>query len=638
MSKNGKELKNINQDTNTSINSYNPKITYYETQPSNNSNLFKTSSNFYPYSHNNNFNSTLQSFDNKNKLKDYIIYLKSNLNSSYYANNDLNNEYNKLLNKLYKLNERIKNYNKEYDEMIISYEKNLEKNNKLKKDYNILIEEYKLCNSNTEQKIKDLYDIKNKLENDINIKTNENNNLIKDIKNKTEKIENLKNFMKLFNMNISLSKEKNKLLEIKEIKDKNEELVLNKNKLKNELLEKENTIIKYNKINDELSEEIKKLRYNSNTSEDKLNNNIPNYEELIFEENKNSTEINKKIIQNKILLKEIKQYLEKNNKNINPNEPNNIMINNNQILENDNSKIEPKISYQQKESQIEIISSPKSGKNIYTINKEGKLLSYSFDSKKYFYINTSLIKGWQTFYYSYIKNSEGSLLLNTLSGLFILTGNNYNKLYYYSQSKNDIFFIKSFQNNHKYGGMLLNNEGNKLYILGGMYTKAVEFFDIKNNSCGNLSNLITQRINSGYNILNNEYIIVFFGEGNNTIEMFDLNSNNNKENNKWIFIDYKSNIKIKELEGFMTYNMDDNVIILTGGKNNDKIMIFYLKEKYLDVTGIKINDNYEFFFGKEKCFNTIYNNNDNKNIIGMDIDGNIHCFNNDYEYNIFIFD
>ena len=186
--------------------------------------------------------------------------------------------------------------------------------------------------------------------------------------------------------------------------------------------------------------------------------------------------------------------------------------------------------------------------------------------------------------------------------------------------------------------MLLNNEGNKLYILGGMYTKAVEFFDIKNNSCGNLSNLITQRINSGYNILNNEYIIVFFGEGNNTIEMFDLNSNNNKENNKWIFIDYKSNIKIKELEGFMTYNMDDNVIILTGGKNNDKIMIFYLKEKYLDVTGIKINDNYEFFFGKEKCFNTIYNNNDNKNIIGMDIDGNIHCFNNDYEYNIFIFD
>jgi chromosome segregation ATPase len=188
MSKNGKELKNINQDTNTSINSYNPKITYYETQPSNNSNLFKTSSNFHPYSHNNNFNSTLQSFDNKNKLKDYIIYLKSNLNSSYYANNDLNNEYNKLLNKLYKLNERIKNYNKEYDEMIISYEKNLEKNNKLKKDYNILIEEYKLYNSNTEQKIKDLYDIKNKLENDINIKTNENNNLIKDIKNKTEKI------------------------------------------------------------------------------------------------------------------------------------------------------------------------------------------------------------------------------------------------------------------------------------------------------------------------------------------------------------------------------------------------------------------------------------------------------------------
>ena len=175
-----------------------------------------------------------------------------------------------------------------------------------------------------------------------------------------------------------------------------------------------------------------------------------------------------------------------------------------------------------------------------------------------------------------------------------------------------------------------------------MYTKTVEYFDIENNSTGYLPNLITKRINSGYNIINNEYLISFFGEGNNTIEILDLNNDNKNEDYQWRFLDYKSNITIQELKNFINYDIDDNIIILSGGNNNDKIMIFCFKKKYLDITDIIINNNNEFIFEKEKFFSNYiyenYNNEKRKDIIGMDSNGNIHFFNCNYEYNIYIFD
>ena len=70
--------------------------------------------------------------------------------------------------------------------------------------------------------------------------------------------------------------------------------------------------------------------------------------------------------------------------------------------------------------------------------------------------------------------------------------------------------------------------------------------------------------------------------------------------------------------------------------------MFYFKEKYLDVTDIIINFDElrnikELIFDKEKCFNIIYNSENNCNeIIGMDNEGNVHCFNDNYTYTIFV--
>ena len=96
----------------------------------------------------------------------------------------------------------------------------------------------------------------------------------------------------------------------------------------------------------------------------------------------------------------------------------------------------------------------------------------------------------------------------------------------------------------------------------------------------------------------------------------------------------------KELDGHIGFNIEENIIIIIGGNNKENVMIFYLKEKFLDITDIKVitdknSDIKKLYFDKEKCFNTIEDNN-NKEIIGMDNEGNVHCFNDDYAYTIFV--
>jgi len=100
-------------------------------------------------------------------------------------------------------------------------------------------------------------------------------------------------------------------------------------------------------------------------------------------------------------------------------------------------------------------------------------------------------------------------ILNTLAGLFILTGDNYNHLYYYSQSKNIIYLIMTLKYNHKYGGLILTKDKDKIIILGGIYTNEVELFNIQKNSLKKLPNLLSKRINSSYNIINYFNLFIF---------------------------------------------------------------------------------------------------------------------------------
>ena len=308
------------------------------------------------------------------------------------------------------------------------------------------------------------------------------------------------------------------------------------------------------------------------------------------------------------------------------------------------SKTQKKLS-QSQESIIDILTEPLKGSYLYSITNKGKLLSFNIALKKFAIIDSNMIEGWTSFIPNYLKNIEGSLLLNTLEGLFIITGSNHNVLYFYSQEKSLIAEIKSFSSCHKYGGLLLSpSPDNNLFAIGGdNENNEVELLSFDEDECKKLPNLLTRRINASYTFINCK-LYAIFGEENNTIEFLNIK----KLKNKWTKIDYKMADKkisrskyINNIYGHVSLPVDDQILIV-GGKNNKKMMVLDLDEKTIDITDMKIpfiDSVGEYLFDKEKFFNQTENeekkDQDGKNIkelIGMDTTGNVHVFDFNFNY------
>ena len=297
---------------------------------------------------------------------------------------------------------------------------------------------------------------------------------------------------------------------------------------------------------------------------------------------------------------------------------------------------------QSQESLIDILSAPLKGSYLYTITNKGKLLSFNITHKKFAIIDSNIIDGWTSFVPNYLKNIEGSLLLNTLEGLFIITGTNHNDLYFYSQEKNLIAKIIKFNSCHKYGGLLLSpSPDNTLFAIGGENNNnAVEQFSFDNEENKIIPNLLTKRINASYTFINSK-LYANFGVDNNTIECLNIK----KLKNKWTKIDYKMEDEnyINNIYGHVSLPVDDNILIV-GGKNNKKMMVLDLDEKTLDITDMKvpfIDVVGEYLFDKEKYFNQTHNDDKKdkdgktiKQLIGMDNSGNVHLF--DYNFNYIV--
>ena len=294
---------------------------------------------------------------------------------------------------------------------------------------------------------------------------------------------------------------------------------------------------------------------------------------------------------------------------------------------------------QSQESIIDILTTPLKGAYLYTITPKGKLLSFNIAQKKFAIIDSSIIDGWTSFIPNYLKNIEGSLLLNTLEGLFIITGNSFSDLYFYSQEKCLIAKITTFKYGHKYGGLLLSpSPDNNLFVIGGdCPNNEVELLSFEDDQNKEMPNLLTRRINASYTFINSK-LYAIFGQENDTIEFLNIK----KLKNKWNKIEYKMNKgKINNLYGHVSLPVQDNNILIVGGKNNKKLMVLDLDEKTLDVTDMKIpfiDTIEEYVFDKEKFFNQTVNeenkNKDGQNVkqlIGMDSYGNIHLF--DYNFN-----
>lgn len=62
---------------------------------------------------------------------------------------------------------------------------------------------------------------------------------------------------------------------------------------------------------------------------------------------------------------------------------------------------------------------------------------------------------------------EGTLLYNTLNGVYILTGAKTDTLYYYDSTLNKITKICRFSNSHDNGSIMYDTISNCLYVFGG---------------------------------------------------------------------------------------------------------------------------------------------------------------------------
>lgn len=604
---------------------------------------------------NNNLNQVINSQEN-----DIVKLIKENNK----LNEDINNKKNlvnflKNLIELEKYKKLIINLNIKKNELLLVKE-NFEKINEMKnKNKELKLNRDKLQKelNNKDNRYIEIIKIKNDLINKINLLSYPNDNNINslnenkissDYYNKLiedERKKSMEIYKRLETKKIELNKIKGT---INTLKAKKEEEIFSLNKYIKEL-DSKNEKIKFDfekRKKNALEQRLILLRYNQKFKESSYyKKNLISKIEAIKKDNEKLKNKNYKIFNikaikertNNPLLISNFHKLKKNFTFSNLNKNNNIR---NKFK---NSSYENISKYNIKKYEILNSYNNRKGKYIYTISKNGELISYGIELKKFVLINTLPIKGWQYFYSIYQKNSEGSLFLNTLTGLFILTGENYNQLFYYSQKKNAISLIKLFNTNHKYGGMLLLKEDIKIIILGGEYDNSVILFNLGKNEEKNLPKLNHKRINSSYNIINDRYIISFFGKGNNTIEFLDLKNIN--YSNNWNILNYNTNnFNFKELSGHICFNIDDNIMILLGGENNNYIIIFYFNEKFLDISDIElkieepndVNIN-ELIFDKEKSFNSIIDENNNKEIIGMDKEGRVHCFNDKYNYTIFIF-
>ena len=272
---------------------------------------------------------------------------------------------------------------------------------------------------------------------------------------------------------------------------------------------------------------------------------------------------------------------------------------------------------------------------LYTITKEGELLEFDLIEKKYKLIVTNQIKDWKIFIQEYISFHEGSLLLNTFQGLFILTGKNHKNLFYYSKKYNSISKISTFNSSHKYGGLILTPNCENIIAIGGE-TREVEILNIENGQIQKLPNLLTKRINSAFCFIGNK-LFALFGKFNNQIEFLDII---NKKN--WELIKLKKhNNKMLTFEGLAGIPIAKNEILFVGNINNNKLMKFNYEKMSIEYEDIDIQNKNKYSFDKDKYFNNFINfekvgkdGNYLNQFVGIDSKGNIHYFNSDFTYSI----
>ena len=239
--------------------------------------------------------------------------------------------------------------------------------------------------------------------------------------------------------------------------------------------------------------------------------------------------------------------------------------------------------------------------NLFGIDNNNNFIKFDVKMKQYSFIKLDEIKVLSnTFYKDYIYNS--SILLNNFNGLYILTGINTNILYFFNNKIKSIIKICTFIYPHNNGSLLLDNKKNRIFAFSGKNTNKCEYYSFSSKKVKEIPELNNNRINSSYIISNNK-IICLFGysinknENINNIEIFDL-----EKMNKWEIKNLNINFNIERCSS-INFKKEENIIYLfleghKCGKYQIKIMYLYDANKNeINIINNLIIEEYK----KDKC-------------------------------------
>ena len=301
-----------------------------------------------------------------------------------------------------------------------------------------------------------------------------------------------------------------------------------------------------------------------------------------------------------------------------------------EILEEQKNGGAPKITIIHAENEDEIINEKY---YLYGIDRDDLLHVFDINLKQWSDLRkiTEIKDISDTFKKDY--QYEGTLLYNTLTGFYILTGEKTDILYYYNSLTNTISKICRFNNNHDNGGIFLDKATNSLYVLGGKKTKSCEYYSFNDKKIYKLPDLTIDRANASYIVSNNK-LYAFFGfcysknSYSSSIEYIDF-----IRKDKWIELKniqlLKNNISFDmESVSTMYYRNNPNLILIYCGIQGDDED--FVTEYYLLYT-FKNNDPKGFHFAKNSRFLMLpknnnyegYNDRDNIDVM-IDYKNNVH--------------
>ena len=303
---------------------------------------------------------------------------------------------------------------------------------------------------------------------------------------------------------------------------------------------------------------------------------------------------------------------------------------------------------------------------LYGIDRDDLLHVFDINSRKWSNLRkiTELKDVSNTFKKDY--QYEGTILYNTLSGLYILTGEKTDVLYFYNSLTDSVTKICKFNFCHDNGSLFFDSGNDALFVFGGKKIKSCEYYSFKDKKIYKLPELNLDRANASYIVSNNK-IFAFFGfcySKNtycNNIEYIDYT-----KKDRWYELSNISLLKNDisfdiESVSTMYYRNDPNLILIYCGiqgdeedfvteyyliydsvKNTmDKINKFnlqqfkYLGKKWKNYT-LKNSDQKGFHFAKNSRFLKLpknnnyegYNSNDEIEVL-IDYKNNVHFIQQD---------